>query len=184
MAAGSLLAQFTAGDLYRETSLGYNPWATSSQYVTNQGSSRGVILNKFVIPGQLTEYYNGIWILPSLVALATGLTFKIIITDSGLDPADLGKAVRLEVTPFNFSAALAVVDWSLPASKGTTTAVNQTLGATTGLPVVATVPIVSANLAGLAAGGILGMRIRRVGDNAGDTCNGQVIMLGGQIADT
>ena len=184
MAAGSVLAQFNGADLYRETSLGYNPWATASQFVTNQGSSRGMILNKFVIPGQLTEYYNGVWIVPSLVALATGLTFKFIICDSGLDPADLGKVVQLEVTPFNFSTALAKVDWSLAASKGTVTTANVTLGATAGLPVVGTVNIVAANLAALATGNIFGMRFRRVGDNAADTCNGQVICLGGVVTDT
>jgi hypothetical protein len=185
MAAGSLVTQFTAADLYRETSLGYNPWAFATQYVTNNGSSRGACFNKFVIPGQqLNEYYNGMWILPTLVALGTGLTFKLILTDDGTDPADLGKVVQVEVTPFNLSVALAKVDWSLPASKGTATTQNVTLGATTGLPVIGTVAIVAANLAGLAAGGILGVRIRRVGDNAADTCNGRVILLGGEIADT
>ncbi len=189
MAAGSVLATFLASDLYRETSLGYNPWSTASQYSTNNGASRGACLNKFSVPGQSTatqplEYYNGLWIVPAGVALATGLTIRLILSDDGTDPSDLGKVVRIEATAYNLSTALAVVDFSLPASKGAPVAANVTLGATTGLPVIGTVAIPSASLAALATGQILGLRIRRVGDNAGDTCNGRVLILGGVITDT
>jgi hypothetical protein len=183
MAAGSVLAQFNASDLYRESSLGYDTRIQTAIYQTANGASRGLSLQK-LIQGQLIEYYNGMWFTPASIALATGLTHKILITDDGTSPADLGLVVRIGVTPFNLSTALTVVDWSLAASKGTETFVNVTLGATTGIPVIASVAIVVANLASLAAGSIYGMRIRRVGDNAADTCPGRVIILGGQVADT
>lgn len=184
MAAGSVLAQFSPNDLYREAPLGYNPYANATLYSTNNGGSRGLCLNKFVIAGQLSEFYNGMWYVPTLIALATGLTIKLLITDDGTSAADLATVVRLEVTPFNLSTALSVVDWSLPASKGTVTTANVTLGATTGLPTIASIAIVTANLASLAAGSVFGMRIRRVGDNAADTCPGRVVLLGGQVNDT
>lgn len=184
MAAGSLLTQFTAADLYRETSVGYAPANQSTIYQTNNGGSRGLCLNKFSIAGQLYEYYNGMWVLPALVAVGTGLTFRLLITDDGTSSADLGLVAQIEITPFNLSTALTVVDWSLAASKGTATTGNVTLGATTGLPKILSIAIVAANLASLATGNILGVRIRRVGDVAADTCPGRIILLGGIITDT
>jgi hypothetical protein len=183
MAAGSLLAQFTATDLFRESSGGYDLSNQSCLYQTANGASRGVSLQK-LIQSQLKEYYNAMFILPTLVALGTGLTHRLILTDDGQNSADLGTVVRIGITPFNLSTALTVVDWSLAASQGTETFANVTLGATTGIPVIASIPIVVANLASLAAGSIYGMRIRRVGDNAADTCANRVILLGGVITDT
>jgi hypothetical protein len=181
--AGELITQFTASDLYRESSKGYDTVAASVVYQTSVGASRGLGLQK-LISAQLKEYYNGIWVLPSAALLATGLTFKLVITDDGTNPADLGTVIQLEVTPFNLSTALSVVDWSLPASKGTPTTGNITLGATSGLPVVGSIAIAEAGLASLAAGNILGMRLRRVGDATADTCPGRAILLGGIIYNT
>jgi hypothetical protein len=183
MAAGSLLTQFTPSDLFRETSVGYNLTPQSTVYATSNGASRGLSLPK-LIQAQLIEYYNGMWILPTLVAVGTGLTHKLVITDDGTDANDLGKVVRIGITPFNLSTALTVVDWSLAASQGTETFANLTLGSTTGLPKILSIAIVAANLASLASGNLYGIRIRRVGDNAADTCNGRVILLGGEITDT
>ena len=169
MAAGTILAQFNPGDLFRETSTGYDTKNQTGLYATANGQCRGLSLQKFLIAGQIVEYYNLVAIVPAGVALATGLTHKLMIVDDGLNSADLGLVVRLGVTPYNLSTALSVVDFSLAASKGTETFVNVTLGATTGLPVIASIAIVVANLASLATGSIYGMRIRRVGDNAADT---------------
>ena len=183
MAAGTVLGQFNAGDLYRESSVGYDTKNQTAIYQTANGASRGLTMQKF-ISAQLTEWYNAIWYVPAGIALATGLTFKLVFTDDGLSAADLGTVIRIGVTPFNLSTALSVIDWSLAASKGTETFVSLTLGATSGLPVTGSIAIVTANLASLAAGSIFGMRIRRVGDNAADTCPGRVLLLGGQVNDT
>jgi hypothetical protein len=181
--AGELLAQFNASDLFRETSKGYETAAQTAVYQTINGAARGLSLPKF-ISTQLKEYYNGQWFVPAAVALATGLTFKFMVTDDGTSAPDLGTVIQLEVTPFNLSTALSVVDWSLPASKGTVTTLNVTLGATTGLPILGSVSIVAASLAGLAAGGMFGMRLRRIGDATADTCPGRPILLGGAIINT
>ena len=184
MASGTLLAQFQASDLYRESSNGYNYQNTSALFSTANGGSRGIRLNKFVIASQLYEYYNAVYYVPSTVALATGLTWKFILVDDGTNSADPGLVVRLEVTPFNLSASGALVDFSVAGSKGTVTTANVTLNSTSGVPTIGSVPIVVANLASLASGSILGFRLRRVGDNAADTCNSSVICLGGIIYDT
>jgi hypothetical protein len=181
--AGELLAQFNASDLFRETSTGYKTEAATGLYQTNNGAMRGLSLQK-LISAQLKEYYNGVWFVPAAVALVTGLTFKFIVTDDGTNPADLGTVIQLEVTPFNLSTALSVADWSLPASKGTATTVNITLGSTTGLPVLGSLAIANAGLASLAAGSMFGMRLRRVGDAAADTCQGRALLLGGAITNT
>jgi hypothetical protein len=181
--AGELVAQFNASDLYRETSLGYDTTFQTCIYQTANGASRGVSLQK-LIQSQLTEYYNGMFIVPAAAALGTGLTFRLVVTDDGQNAADLGLVVRLGITPFNLTTALSVADWSLAASKGTETLANVTLGATTGLPVIGSIAIANASLASLAVGNVLGIRIRRVGDNAADTCANRVMLLGGIITNT
>jgi hypothetical protein len=183
MAAGSLLTHIRPQELYREAVLGYDLINASALYATSFGVTRGLNLNK-LISAQLNEYYSGQWVVPTLVALATGLTIKLNVTDDGTTAGDLGKAVVLEVTPYNLSAANAPVDYSLPASKGTATTGTVTLSSTSGAIAAATIAIVTANLAGLAAGGVLGLRIRRVGDNVADTCMNRVLLLGGLVTDT
>lgn len=182
-ASGALLAQITPASLCRESSPGYGLAAQSALYQSAMGSSRGLALPKLTT-NQLIEYYNGIWVVPDLVDLATGLTHTLILTDDRSSSLDLGKTVRIGITPFNLSVVPASVDWSLAASRGTETFASVTLGATTGLPILATFVIAAANLAGLITGGIYGIRIRRVGDNAADTCNGRVLILGGMITNT
>ncbi len=181
--AGELLAQFTPPDLFRESSLGYDVVRDTAVYATSSGGSRGLSFQK-LIQAQLKEYYNGIFYVPAAVALGTGLTFKLLITDDGTSAADLGLVAKFEVTPFNLSTALAPVDWSLSASKGTATTGVATLQATSGMIVVLSIAIVSANLASLAATNVLGFRLRRMGDDASDTCPGRVILLGGVITNT
>lgn len=182
--AGEILTQFNAGDLFRETSVGYDLKNQSVLYQTNNGAIRGVSLNKFLIAGQIVEYYNLTSYVPAAVALATGLTFKFIVTDDGTNAADLGLVIRVGITPYNLSTALTCADWSLAASKGTETFVNVTLGATTGLYVTGSIAIANAGLASLAVTNTFGMRLRRVGDAAADTCASRVILVGGAITNT
>lgn len=182
--AGELLTQFTAGDLFRETSDGYDYVNQSAVYATSNGASRGVRLNKQFLSTEPSEYYNGMWYVPAAVALGTGLTFKLIVCDDGTNSADLGLVARLTVTPFNLSASGALIDWSVSGSKGTATSGNVTLSSTSGNPVILSIAIVAANLASLAATDILGVRINRAGTNSADTCNGSIILLGGIITNT
>lgn len=183
MAAGSVLTQIQPGGLYRETSVGYDAPFNSAVYSTSSGSSRGIRFQK-LISSQLLEYYSGIYYVPALIALGTGLTCKFAVTDNGADANDLGKVVRLEVTPYNLSTASAPIDYSLTASKGTATAANVTLSTTSGVLATCTIAIVTANLASLAAGNWFGIRLRRVGDNAADTCLNDVLCTGGVVYDT
>ena len=180
----AVVATFDASDLYRETSTGYDTVNQSAPHITSNGASRGISLNKFFIAGQLTEYYNWIGYIPLNVTITTGLTWKMMITDDGTNSADLGLAVRLEVTPYNLSASGAIVDWSVSGSKGTVTAANVTLSSTSGGVATCSIAIVAANLASLASGNWFGFRIRRVGDNAADTCLGRVLLMGGLVYDT
>lgn len=184
VSAQAALTSFGPDNLYREMSVGYNPYASSALFTTANGGIQGLRLNKFSIAGQLNEYYNLTKIVPASITFTTGLTFKYILVDTGTDSGDLGLVVRVEVTPFNISASGGKVDWSVSGTKGTATASNATLNATSGVPVIGSIAIANAALASLAAGNIFGMRIRRVGDNAADTCNGDVILVGGLVFDT
>ncbi len=180
---GGFLTEWTPSDLFRESSLGFSLGRDTAVYARSSGAARGLSFQK-LIQSQLKEYYNGIWFVPDSVNLGVGLTFIMYLTDDGTARIDLGRAVRLEVTPYNFGASGAPVDWSLSTSKGTPTAGTATLSATSGAIVVLSIPIVAANLAGLTADSVLGMRLRRLGDDVADTCLGRVICLGGFIANS
>jgi hypothetical protein len=59
-----------------------------------------------------------------------------------------------------------------------------TLSVTSRNPVQLSIPILNAQLSSLAVGNILAIRIRRIGDNAADTCNGRAVLLSGLIKNT
>ena len=176
--AGELITQFGPQDLYRETSLGYAlPFVSALP-----GNVRGVSFQK-LIQAQLIEYYNLSVVVPAAAGLATGITIVFAVVDDGSNAADLGLVVRFGIRAANFSASGATVDFAngLGAAE---VAANVTLSATSLNPVLCTVAIANANLNSLAAGNILGLRIRRIGDNAADTCAGRVAVLGGIVKNT
>lgn len=175
--AGELITQFGPQDLFRETSLGFD---LKNQSVT-VGAFRGVSLQK-LIQAQLKEYYNLAVTVPAAAALATGITIVLNLVDDGTSPADLGTVVDLGVTACNLSGAGALVNFS--ADAGTEATGTATLSATAGNPVQVSIAIANAQLASLAVGNFLGLRIRRIGDNASDTCPGRVVLLGGKVSNT
>jgi hypothetical protein len=176
--AGELITQFGPQDLFRESVLGYS--------LPNQsclvGGVRGVSFQK-LIQAQLKEYYNLTVIVPAAAGLATGITVVLQLVDDGQNSADLGLVARFGIQAANFSAAGALVDWS--AGEGAAeVAGNATLSSTSLNPVLLSIAIANANLNSIAAGNILGLRIRRIGDNAADTAPGRVVCLGGFVKNT
>jgi hypothetical protein len=176
--AGELITQFGPQDLYRETSLGYSLPAQTVLV----GNVRGVSFQK-LIQSQLKEYYNLTVVVPAAAALATGITIVLQIVDDGQSSADLGLVARFGIQAANLSASGALVDFSsgLGAAE---VAGNVTLSATSLNPVLLSIAIANANLNSLAVGNILGLRIRRIGDNAADTCANRVACLGGFVKNT
>lgn len=181
--AGELIATFGVQDLYVERNQGYDDKLKTVQI----GALRGVSLPR-LIRASVVEKYNTNVIVAAAAALATGITVVLQLVDDGTDPADLGKVIQLGVQAFNLSASGAKVD--LSGNSGAEQTFTATLSSTSLVSVQASVAIANAQLASLAVGNLLALRIRRLGDtsvwndNTTDTCPGRPVLLGGIIKNT
>jgi hypothetical protein len=182
--AGELITQIDPGALYRESTGGYDLVGQSVLV----GTMRGVSLQK-VNPGSASgtpavawEYYNFTFFIPTNLTITTGLTFYFQITDDGSDPADLGKVVKLGVTAKKISTGTATPDLSTGAGAEQTQTV--TLSSTTQQIVQWSLAVANANLNSAGAGDAVAIRIRRMGADAADTCNGRVVLLNGHVKNT
>jgi hypothetical protein len=181
--AGELVAQLDPGSFYRETSLGYdlvgvsgltNLMRGASFQKINPGSASGT-------PAVAWEYYNCAFTIPANLTLTTGLTFFLILTDDGADATDLGKVVKFGFTVKRLNAA-ATTD--LSASAGAEQTGTVTLQSTTGQVAIFSLAVANANLNSAAVGDLIGVRIRRMGGDAADTCNGRVVVVSGHVKNT
>lgn len=162
--ANEFVAQLSPATAYRETPVGYSPWSDSAL----TGDLRGLRLHK--MDG---DFYNWVFQIPANLTMATGLTFTVVLVDDGALPSDLGKVVRLAVSVKLLASAEST---DLDAAGSAETAANITLQATTGQVTVATIAVTALDSA--AVGNVVALRLRRVGSNAADTCQGSVILLG------
>jgi hypothetical protein len=160
-------------DFFRETSSGYSP--DLSYAMTNDHG--GLTLPKLDDQG-----YTAVLNIPGSLTVGTGVTIKVLLTDDGTSAADLGKVVRLGITPKRLVSGADTLD--LDTAAATETAANVTLDATTGEVVVATVTIANAALDSTVVDNMFGLRVRRIGGNAADTCNGRVVLLSVVVSNT
>ena len=170
------------------------------------GGIRGVRFPKIVAgptgtAGAAAGVMSGAQILGAIftvaipAAMTTGLTFVIQGTDDGTNAGDLGLvalfAVQTKVIAsgayLNFgvpnyattSPFLSPTSGSGANATGVETSATMTLGATAGLGVQASIPIITANLGNSAAANSLVLcRLRRVGMATTDTLQGSVIVTG------
>jgi hypothetical protein len=181
--AGELIATFGVQDLYPERNQAYD----DKLKTVVVGALRGVGLPR-LLRAQVVEKYNFSCIVPAAAVLGTGITVVLLLVDDGTDPTDLGKVVQLGVQAYNLSAAGAKVD--LSGSSGAEQTFTATLSSTSLVSVQASVAIANAQLASLAVGNLLALRIRRLGDtsvwndNLTDTCRGRPVLLGGIVTNT
>ena len=187
--AGELVDQMRPGDFFREASMGYDPvgFSALTPVPATSGQMRGVSFQK-MNPGSASgtppvnyEYYNILSTIPANLTVGTGLTFFLTVTDDGLDPNDLGKVAKFGIAVKKLTSG---VTCDLSASAGTEGTNTVTLASTTGQTAQFSLAIVNANLNGAGAGDQIGIRIRRVGTDAADTCNGRVICVGGHVKNT
>jgi hypothetical protein len=175
--AGELIAQFNAFQLNHESSAGFN----AGYQLVSAGAYRGVSLQK-LIQSQLMEYYSFCCVVPAAAALATGITVVLNIVDDTTSILDPGTVLDIGVTAQNLSASGALASFTTGVGAEQTGTV--TLSSTSRNPVQISIAIANAQLSSLAVGNILGLRIRRVGDNVADTCQGRAILLSGMIKNT
>lgn len=175
--AGELVAQIDAGAWKRETSVGYVP----EFQTVPVGNIFGISLQK-LIQSQLTEYYQYFFTIPANLTVATGLTFQARLTDDGTSAADLGGVVRLGVTAFNMDSGSFLAN--LSAASGAEQTANITLSSTSGALASVSIAIPNAQLASAGAGNNVLIRLRRIGDNAADTCPGRVVLVNAHVKNT
>lgn len=188
--AGELIAQLDPGAFFRETSVGYMPESFAVPIgVTSVaaggspgGSIRGVGFNKFTNASVNQEYYQVMFEIPANLTIATGITVKLRIADDGKDANDLGKVVKLGITAFNMDSASFKAD--LSAASGAEQTGTATLSSTSLIPVTLSIAIANAQLSSAGAGNAVLLRIRRLGADASDTCNGRVVVPFGHVKNT
>src|SRR5271166_1460003 len=189
--AGELVDQIDPGKLFRESSMGYDLVGFSAQtpVLPTMANSvmRGVSLQK-ISPGSASgtpavayEWYNFLTTIPTNLTITTGLTFFFTVTDDGANAADLGLVIKIGIAVKKLTTG---VNCDLSTGAGTEQTATVTLNATTGLTAQYTLAIANANLNGAGAGDQIGVRIRRMGADAADTCLGRVILIGGHIKNT
>jgi hypothetical protein len=175
--SGELVAQIDSGAWKRETSIGYDPVLQTVPV----GNTYGIGLQK-LIQSQLIEYYQYSFTIPTNLTITTGLTFQFRIVDDGQNAADLGLVVRIGVTVFNIDSGGFLV--GLTAASGAEQTTNVTLSSTAGAPVSGSIAIANAQLASAGAGNNVLIRMRRIGDNAADTCYGRPVIINAHVKNT
>jgi hypothetical protein len=178
--AAELVAFLSPSDLRAESSLGYEPGMSS---VKPAGAKvYGVTLQKDTSGNKGAASYTGTFVIPGSLTMATGLTFAVALSDDGSSAADLGKNVRIGVTT-KVLAANATLD--MDAGGGVETKATITLSSTSLGVALGTIAIATANLGTAAVvGALLAVRVRRIGDDALDTCAGRVMLTGLSVANT
>jgi hypothetical protein len=172
--AAELVADLNIGNAYKETAVGYNPWARAVAL----GDMCGLRLHK-------TDANGYVWTftIPGSLTMATGLTltFTTCLQDVPDFAADVGKVVRLGVT-FKRLADGETTDIDTAAATEQTKDI--TLDATAGKVDVATLAVAAANLDSAVVGDRVAVRVRRIGSHANDTAQGSIVLLGIGVANT
>lgn len=151
--------------LFRESTMGHDP----SLQTVRVGDFMGLSFPKLA-----TQGYVGTFQVPS-GTLTTGLTFNIATVDDGTNADDLGKVVRFGITVKRLIDAETT---DMDTAAATEATVDVTLETTSQNVTVNTLAIANAALDSLAVGNFAGVRIRRIGTHANDTCNGRVAVIG------
>ncbi|WP_165231381.1 hypothetical protein [Aquisphaera insulae] len=153
--------------LQRETTMGYE----AGLQLVPTGTVRGLAL-----PRNKNVGYDAVLKIPGNATLTTGLKVDVVVVDDGSNAADLGTAVVIGASVKLLADNTDSLD--LTSGAGTEQTATVTLASTAGVLRVGTISIANANLDSAAAGNWIGVRIRRVADNASDTCTGRVVLAG------
>lgn len=168
--ANEFISQLTPRDFYSENQQGLD----DSGNLTRVGDLVGLTMRK-------NSSYVALVPVSHANTFTTGLTFSLYLVDDGKDSNDLGKVVRIGITPKTIVDAETT---DMDTGAATETAVDVTLEATSQNITVNTQAIANAALDSLATGNALALRIRRIGSHANDTCKGTAVLLGVGIKNT
>ena len=176
--AGEFIASLGVNDMLCEKSMGYDSGISS---VLGYGMKiRGNGFPRTTTKGGNASY-TGTFFVPNSITLATTTNFLIHVTDDGTNSADLGTNVYFGVTTKPLSSTAVTLDMDATADNhlGTEVTGSGTLSTASGGVVVVTVAVSSATGtigSGATSGIAFGLRVRRMGEVAVDTCTGRVIV--------
>lgn len=159
-------------DFVRESSLGYEYGMASC----DSNDLRGLAL-----PRKTTHGYTAVSAVPGAPAMATGLTWLIMLTDDGQSTNDLGKVVRIG---FTIKRLINDETTDLDTAAQAEVTVDITLSATSGGVAIGSIAKLANAVDSTAVGEFYAMRIRRVSSAAQDTCLGRVILLAVAVKNT
>jgi hypothetical protein len=166
--AAEFVQRWSTMDLQGVRSLGYEP----GMYI---GPTPGGLARGIAFPKNKNAGFQDIIKIPPPTTLTTGIKLDFLVVDDGSQAVDLGKAIVLGVTAKKLVSGTDNLD--ITSGAGTEATQAGTLAATSGVVTLITVSVPNANLDGAAAGDTVMLLIRRVHDNAGDTCPGRVLCV-------
>ena len=170
--AGETIVQLGAQDLRKNSALGYN--TTFSRAPVGNYGIDGATFGK-----DANASYNVIVKTPAGATLTTGFKVDLVLVDDGKDANDLGKVAVFGVLIKKLASGTDTLDMTF--SVGGEVTANATLAATAGIITTLTISVPNASADSVAAGDTFMMRIRRVGTNAADTCNGRILCVAATV---
>jgi hypothetical protein len=176
--SAEFVAEIRPRDFQRETSMGNE----SSITLVGTGDTRALSLPKYKLSNNGKYGYVAQFRIPASLTMATGLTFKLYLTDDGANANDPGKKVNIGVTVKRLAADETT---DIDTAAGTEQTVSVTLSSVSGGVAIGSLAIASANLDSAVVGDLVLIRLRRVGTDAvNDTCQGRALLLGVSVQNT
>ena len=169
--AATPIMQVTPFQLARENG---PPWWRD---FTPVGKMGGLPMRKLA-----TEFYDVLVTIPADATVGTGISVHLFVTDDGADAADLGKVVKFGIAAKKIASDTDTLDLTSAGGAEQTTTV--TLNAAAGVVEIGTVTIANAALDSAGAGDLVALRVRRIGTDATDTCQGRVVLCGAYVWNT
>lgn len=187
--ASELVASLGPRDFDRETDLGNEAGLVMvlSPGEGNPGATLQCDIRALPLPkyqrGNLVSYgYTTAFRIPANLTMGTGLTFKFYLSDDGQNSADLGKVVKVGLTLKRMAAD---ATWTLESGAATEVTATITLSSTASGVAIGSVAIANASLpASAAVGDLLLMRVRRIGSDPADTCQGRALLYRAEVQNT
>lgn len=177
MATGNTLVELLPRDFF--AGVGGNPQAGEFA-LSGPGVLRGIGFHQ----GNTASAYAVVR-MPGTFSASTGLTFKLIVAEDQTDTLGIGGNVvfGVNVGPLGNGSSYYVADTT---NLGTQATVTQGVPTSTnaGKTMEISIPIVTANINGVAANIWTIVQIQRLGANASDTCKSRVQLLAVSILDT
>ncbi len=147
----------------------------------------GLTVGMGFVPGKTNSsyYYTRI---ANAVALVTGLTIELLLSEDvspgNIDPVNKNAVFGVTIGPVTSGTSQSSEVTASPLASCTEVTGTVTMPATAGVLKTLAIAIPIANMNSLAAGGWALIRIRRLGSNASDKSQNNIVLLGADVRNT